>query len=233
MSFENINIFIYCGGKCGSSTLEQTFRKYNYNVIRLHYNKEFKLTHKTNRDVYDVLCENSKKNKIYIIDSYRTPLERKISSFFENIKTDLPNYDKLTIEELINVFNTKFLNNIEEYHSINEIMNHNKIPLFDSFNFTDKYIKIEKDNIVYIKLRFSDISEWNNILSSIFQKKIEVHSANLTKNKAIYDLSEKFKKSYKVPKAYINSILNNREFNVFNSEQEKISYKSYWMQKSF
>lgn len=233
MVYENVNIFVYCGGKCGSTTLENTFKKNNYNVIRLHYNGEFKIVHKYDKNIFDILDNNKKNKKLFIIDSYRTPIERKISSFFHNINVHVPNYNTLSIQQLIDIFNNKFLKSIEEYHSINEVMNYYKVPLFNTFNFNDKYISVEKDNIKYIKLRFADISEWNKILSKIFDKNIVIHPDNLTKNKNIYNLSNEFKKNYKIPKSYLEHIKNNdKEFNVFVSNDEKKKYFEDWGKKS-
>ena len=233
MSYNNINIFVYCGGKCGSSTLENTLKKNNYNILRLHSNQEFKLTYNCNRNIFDILNENKKNKKIFIIDSYRTPIERKISSFFHNIITHVPNYNTLSIQQLIDIFNNKFLTKLETYHSINEVMNYYKVPLFNTFNFNDKYISFEKDNIKYIKIRFSDISEWNKILSKIFGKNIVIHPDNLTKNKDIYNLTNEFKKNYKIPKSYLEHIkTKDREFNVFLSDDEKKKYLNNWEKKS-
>ena len=52
------------------------------------------------------------KKEIYIIDSYRTPIERKISSFFQNVLSD-------STQNIIDNFNKDYLFYIEEYHSIN------------------------------------------------------------------------------------------------------------------
>ena len=34
-AYVNVDIFVYCGGKCGSSTLEATFIKHGFKTIRV------------------------------------------------------------------------------------------------------------------------------------------------------------------------------------------------------
>ena len=120
-------------------------------------------------------------------------------------------------------YNNKYLNNLENYHSINEILDYYNLNRFDKFNFNKRYVIKEKNNIVFIKILFSDINNWDIILSKIFNKNIKIYSANLTKNKNnIYSLYEKFKKEYKIPKSYINKELKNDiEFQIYNKKSEK------------
>jgi len=128
-------VFIYCGGKCGRTTLDTTFTKNNYKTIKIHSNLYYKNVFDKNGNVFDLIDKSCINEKIYIIDSYRTPIERKISSFFQNIQIHLPNYLKMTTEEIINFFNQKLIYELEEYHPINEVLKHYNIPLFNIFKF--------------------------------------------------------------------------------------------------
>lgn len=233
MKFDKKKIFIYCGGKCGSTTLEKTFVINGFNTIRLHSNEEFKKKFNTNINIFRIIKNSSKDKKIYIIDSYRTPIERKISSFFENINSYVPDYKLIDINSLINIFNNKYLSTIEEYHSINEVMQHFNTPLFDKFDFNYKFNILEKDNIIYIKLRFADIDQWDKILSNIFNKEINLYKHNLSKDKLIIDIYNNFKNTYKVPLSYLYNIDKDKEFKIYTSHSEKIEYLRYWMNKSY
>ena len=74
-------VFIYCSGKSGSSTLLNTFKMNYYQCTKLHTNIKFEWQFK--KSIFDMIDSSCEKfDKIYIIDSYRTPIERKISSFF-------------------------------------------------------------------------------------------------------------------------------------------------------
>ena len=230
------DIFIFCGGKCGGTTLANTFSKNGFKTTHFHSftckglfesNIEF-------NDLLKVLEKSSKNKKIYLIDSYRTPIERKISSFFQNINSYLPNYSILSIEYIINLFNTQYLNELENYHPINESMTYYEVPLFKTFDFGKRYNIVEKDNQIFIKLLFKDIKKCNEILCEIFGKNIIIHSDNLTENKNVGELYTLFKSKYRVPIAYLENIATNDEqFKIYNTLEEQEEYIKYWLNNSF
>ena len=228
------NVFIHCGGKCGSTTLKKTFINNNFSAIHAHSNLEYKKTFNTKSNIFELMTISSRNyNNIFIIDVYRNPIERKISSFFENIQSHLPNYANMTMNELIDFFNNNLLNHIEGYHPINEVLTHFNMPLFTTFDFKKKFIISRKKKFVFIKLLFSDIKDWKYILSFIFKRKFIIHDANLSKNKANYKLYELFKKSYKVPKSFIvNVLVNDPEFKIYNTPEDQDKYIKYWLNKS-
>jgi hypothetical protein len=176
---------------------------------------------------------NNNKN-IYIIDSYRNPIERKISSFFENINIYLPNYYKLSVEEIIKFFDdNNFIYNLEEYHSINEILDHYNIPRFTNYDFYKKYNIYKKDNIIFIKIRFNDIKNWNIILSKIFNKNIIIQNSNLSINKIYNNIYNQFIEKYKVPKKFLEeNLANDIEFKIYNNSHEQEDYFNKWNIKS-
>jgi hypothetical protein len=234
----DLDIIVYCGGKCGSSTLHTTFKKNGFKSYKIHDNNYFKylcnvFKKDNNKTIYDVIDFNVKQNKhIYIIDSYRTPIERKISSFFQNIDRHISNYNKTT-EDIISIFNEKLLYELEEYHSMDEVMTHYGLDTFAEFDFKNKYNIIKKDNIIFIKLRLNDINEWSNILSTIFEKNITIYNENLTSNKSINKLYNEFKEIYKVPEKYLNQhLINDKKFKIYNTKKEQYDYINKWLQKS-
>lgn len=227
---DRTNIIVYCGGKCGGSTLQNTFVQNNYNSMHIHKNKVPGLnsTYDSIQSIFSIIDNLCKDNKIYIIDCYRTPIERKISSFFQNINIHIPNYNKWSIKQLINYFNNKLLYTLEEYHSINEPFEYYDIPKWNIFDFNKKYNIIEKNNKVFIKILFKDIDNWDNILSGIFEKPIKIYKCNLTKNKQINTLYSEFKKQYTVPLKYINTLKNDTEFVIYNTIPDQITYINKW-----
>ena len=229
------NVFVYCGGKCGSTTLYSTFTNNGIDTIKIHNNQYYKdITNPTN-NVFDLIELSCKKYEtVYIIDCYRSPIERKISSFFQNINSFLPEYRNLTIQKLIEFFNDTLIYEIEEYHSINEVLEYFNVPLFTEFNFEKKYNRIAKDNKIFIKILFNNIENWDIILSEIFEKNIIMVNDNLTKYKEITDIYMKFKQEYKVPKNYINNFLvNDSEFKIYNTESQQKEYIEKWLEKSY
>jgi hypothetical protein len=225
---DDLDCIVLCSGKCGSTTLSNTLEKNNFKNIKVHNKLDF-----YNQFNYDGLIEKINKNlnknlnkKFYIFDSYRNPIERKISSFFQNIQNSHDiNYKNNSIEELINIFNNNFINTIEEYHSINEILDEYKLEHFKYFDFEKRYNIIEKENLVFIKLLFKDINIWSLLLSEIFGKEISLHNGNISEHKEYYNTYIQFKKKYRVPKSYIDNILkNDKEFKIYNTEEEQKKY---------
>ena len=228
-------VFIYCGGKCVGSTLCTTFNKNEYNTIHVHSSITWVSVSQRDQSIYEVINSSHQQyNQIFIIDSYRNPIERKISSFFQNITILLPDYKNMNTLQMIVWFNSNFLNENENYHPLNEVLAHYNVPLFTTYDFYNKYnIVTTPDNKTFIKLRFKDINSWDTILSRIFDKNIIVHPDNLTANKDTYELYTQFKKLYKLPKTYIQNIINDTEFKIYNTPEEQEKYIEYWSSHSY
>ena len=86
-----VDVISMTSGKCGSTTLKTTFLKNGYKSIKTHSIDDFK---KQYDGLIELINNSSKYKKVYLIDVYRTPIERKISSFFQNIKNHIPDYKK-------------------------------------------------------------------------------------------------------------------------------------------
>ena len=229
----NIDILVMCGGKCGSSTLYSSFKNSGFKCLKIHSKYDYILQFKSD-SLYDTINLSSKCKKLFIIDSYRTPIERKISSFFQNIHTFVPNYEYLSIQKLIHIFNLKYLNTIEEYHSINSVLTNYNIPLFNKFDLKKKYNIYEKNNKIFIKILYKDIDDWDNILSKILNKKINIVNDNLSTVKSYKNIYNLFKKKYIVPKSYLKHLKNNdMEFKIYNTNEEQIAYIQKWLQRSY
>ena len=82
----------------------------------------------------------------------------------------------------------------------------------------------------FIKLLFNDISNWDVILSEIFQKQITIYKYNLTENKDIYN---SFKTQYKLPREFIyTNLIYDEEFSIYNTLEEQEEYIKYWLSNS-
>jgi hypothetical protein len=299
---DKINFFVWCSGKSGSSTLNLTLSKNYFKTIKTHSNEDF--FQNNNKNLYDFVNNNKQTNKIiYFIDSYRNPIERKLSSFFQNLNKDII----LPINDLIKKFNEKFIENesnliihfktgnsdnikllskqilenakVDELHknfirvnmmnndnlnilcnvldknkeslgiiyfkkvfinlnehcqAIDELFRHFSISeTFTNFDFDKKYGINQYENMVFIKLRFCDIDDWDKILSNIFGKEITMYSDNLSETKEYYELYKEFKDQYKIPKYFIKELLKDEHFNAYNTIEEKRKYIKYWMDRSY
>ena len=234
---ENYEVFVCCGGKCGGTTLANTFHINGYKTVHVHSSKHlgnFKSNiDLSNDNIFKVIDHNKEKQQIYIIDSYRTPIERKISCFFQKIHTYVPNYNDVSISYLIDYFNKNILDSsVGSHHSINEFLSYYNVNSIKKFNYKKKYVKREKNNIIFIKVLFSDISEWGTILSHAFGKEIKIHNANLTSEKLVADIYKTFKEKYKLPKYFLKKIKADKELNTYLQPHQVKKYIKYWHEKS-
>jgi hypothetical protein len=225
------DVIIYCGGKCGSLTLTKTFENANYNVLHTHSDIEFVYSKKEISNYYDCytvkdLITKQISDIVYIIDSYRTPIEREISSFFQNIINHSNiDYYKININILIYHFNKYLLGNIDSYHPLDI-----ETPIFNDtkFNFENEYITKKIDNKIYIKLRLKSSDKWAKILSEIFQKNIIITNENIATNKNYNNIYKEFISKYRVPNHYLKNIINDPVFLKYNLELEQLEYFKYW-----
>lgn len=235
-SYNNI-IFVYTPPKVGSTTLVSSLRlsaSNKYSIIHVH--DEIMLNYITginkNITINDLIYYNKSLGKnIYVIDVYRTPIERKMSEYFEKLSC----YHFNNSEENINMYNLdliiKRFNNLfphlgrgDHYYEKYGIEPKN-------FDFDKKYIHQVINGIHYIKLRLNDSNEWGNILSNIFNTDIVILTDYKTDNKTIGNLYNKFKSKYKLPINFYELIKTDKYFNVFLNEKEREKYLNLWENK--
>ena len=227
-------IFIYTPPKVGSTTLVTSLRislGKIYNIIHIHDETMLSvLTGINDIKINDIINYLSKKGKnVNVIDIYRTPIENKMSVFFEKIspyhfnnsETNISNY---SIERISDRFNNIFphivtCDNYLDKYDINE-----PIP----FDFEKKYTIQIINNIKYIKLRLCDVNLWASILTDIFKLEIVIINDYKTEDKGIGELYKKFKNNYKIPINYIENIKECKYFNYYNNEIERNRYLRHW-----
>ena len=228
----DIDVFVIAGGKCGSSTLKQTFTEIQLNTIKSHNPTCFK-NQFGYEGFYETIIESSKNKKLILIDAYRPPIERKISSFFHNGERKIPNFLTMTTEEQIELFNKDCLYRIEDRHIINEVYRELNIPQTKTYDFKHCYLYQIYKNIIIIKLHYNDIENWGNRLTEILKIPIKIVSDNVSTNKSYYDTYTNFLNNYKVPKHYIEDILvKDIEFKKFQTLEQQNAYIKMWLTKS-
>lgn len=231
-SHKDLDTIVLCGGKCGSSTLQFTLYNNNIKSLKMHNEEDYKIRFKYN-GLYEAIDASSKDKKFILIDSYRTPVERKISSFFQNITGYIPDYNNKSSEELIDIFNSKYLRSIENYHSINIAMDHYNVEHFTEFDFKKGYVKKEVGNIIFVKILYKYIDNWSSILSSIYNKDITMNSANIASDKPYAKVYAEFKQKYKVPRSYLEQLNHDKEFKIYNTKDEQEEYINKWLENSY
>ena len=235
---KNNIIFVYTPPKVGSTSLVSSLRislSKTFTIIHIH--DEIMLTFFTgiqNITINEIIQYNKYIGKnVYVIDIYRTQIERNISEFFEklacyhfnNTEENINNYN---IDKIINRFNSIFpYLPYNDYYT--EIFN---IPKIEKFNFRKKYLYQIVNDIHYIKLRLKDSNEWSKILTILLENEIIIVNDYQTTDKVIGKLYEKFKKEYKIPSNLLDSVKNCKYLSYYYSEKERNEYLNIWESKS-
>ena len=235
----NVNnyIFVYTPPKVGSTTLVSSLRislGKNFNIIHIHDDVMLSvLTGEHEVSVNELLnFISSNGNNVYVIDIYRTPVERKMSEFFEkispyhfnNTEDNISNYSLTRITDRFNKL-FPYLATSEHYFDKYEI----ECPI--NFDLDKKYSIQFINNINYIKLRLCDSTIWNKLLTEIFGCEIVLINDYVTENKKIGNLYRRFKEEYKLPRNYFNMLTNCKHLLFYYSETERNNYLQHWQNK--
>ena len=227
-------VFIYTPPKVGSTTLVSSLRislGNSFNIIHIHDNIMLSvLTGINNVTVNEIINYTAQKgNNVYVIDVYRSPIERKMSEYFEKLapyhfNNSEENINNYSLKRLTERFNKLFpyLANGDHYFEKFDIAN----PTH--FDFEKKYTIQILNNIKYIKLRLYDSKIWDKILSSIFQQDIVLINDYQTSNKTLGNLYKRFKDEYKIPANYIELVKECKYFNFYFSHEERKQYIGIW-----
>jgi hypothetical protein len=230
-------IFVYTPPKVGSTTLVTSLRislGRSYNVIHIHDEIMLSvLTGINNVKINDIINFLSGQGKnVYVIDVYRTPIERKMSEFFEKISchhfnNTEENISKYSIKRISNRFNKLFPHLENGDHYFEQYNIDNPIP----FDFINKFTLQLINNVKYIKLRLCDSNIWSDILTNIFKSEIVIIYDYNTENKCIGYLYKRFKQEYRLPINFFELIKECKYLNFYYDETERNNYINYWSNK--
>ena len=241
--FSNINIitiniiFVYTPVKVGSTTLVTSIRisaAEKFIVIHIHNEDCLSvLTGIKNITINDLILYNSYIGKnVYVIDIYRSPIERKISTFFEYIymhfNNSLDEINKYPLDKLITRFNNLFPHIANDDYYFEKY----NIEISKKFDFNNKFLITTQNYVKYIKLRLKDSNEWGSILSDLLETEIVVVNDHETNNKVIKDIYTKFKEEYKLPENLYELIKNDKYLNYYYSADEINIYMNEWSNKT-
>lgn len=228
----DVDVFVWCGGKCGGSTLRATFEAAGLKVLHTHGPFHFAkdVVRRDDVDLFEVFDFNVRnKARVLVVDAYRLPIERKISSFFQNLETHVPGHRGLSLAELMAVFDEKFLEILEVHHPIDRIMRHRGVPWFDSFDFERGYVLARDGGVEFLKLRFADVADWGRILSGVVGRPIAMRDANRTETKPVNELYRRFLASYRLPHGFLERhVEGDRHFRIHTTEEERAIYLRDW-----
>ena len=231
-------VFVYSAPKVGSTSIVSSLRLYGIdkiNIIHIHDEEMMKvLANITDVTVNEIILFNKYLgNDVYVINVYRSPIERKISAFFEKIGSyHFNNRDELVNNYNINKIINRF-NNIFPWISLGDhFIDKYNIKIPESFDYENKYIMLVENDIKYITLRLKDSDEWGRILTNIFGFNIHIIKDYESSNKPIKNLFNIFLESYKIPINLLNDLLNDKYLLYYYSNTEKEEYYNKWLNKS-
>jgi len=231
-------IFVYSAPKVGSTSIVSSFRIFGIeklDIIHIHDEEMLHvLANITDITINEIILFNKYLGKdIYVINIYRSPIERKISAFFEKVgsyhfNAEDSEVNKYNVTKIINRFNKIFpwLSNGDHFIDKYNI----KIP--DKFDFVNKYLLVNENNIKYITLRLKDSNEWGSILTNMFGFNIRTIKDYESSNKPIKDLYNTFKLNYKIPINFLKDVINDKYLIYYYSEDEINEYYNEWLSKS-
>jgi len=237
-SSHNNIIFVYSCPKVGSTSIVSSLRLFGIDkfcVIHIHDEEMLRVMGNISGiTINEIILYNKYLGKeVYVIDVFRCPIERKISTYFEKVGVYHFNNDdtfvnKYNIKKIINRFNKIFPHIGNGDHFIDKY----EIPLPNNFDWENKYLQIVNNGIKYIKLRLSDSNEWGTILTKLFGTKICIVKDYETSKKQIKDLYAKFKSSYKIPKNLLDEVMETSYIDYYFSPEERQEYYNKWLLKS-
>jgi hypothetical protein len=224
-----ICIIVFCPPKVGSTTLVTSLRmslgKYA-NVLHIHDEHMIGvLTGIHDITVNDLINYISlTEESLFIIDVYRTPIERKMSEYFDKLTFHFNNSEenigKYNIQILIDRFNKLFPYIATSEHYLDKYNLDNPIP----FNFETKYTLQKINNIQYLKLRLTDINVWPTILSAVFNARVVIVNDHLTSNKFLGNKYAEFKNKYRLPSNFYDQLVTDKNLLFYFDNIERTNY---------
>ena len=231
-------VFVYSQPKVGSTSIVSSLRIFGIEKIDvIHIHDETMLQVLSNiKDITinELILFNKYLGKdVYVINVYRSPIERKISTFFEKVGP----YHFNANDNEVNSYNitkiiTRFNNIFNWIGNGDHFIDKYNIKIPNNFDFINKYVLVLENNIKYITLRLNDSSEWGRILTNIFGFNIHIIKDYESSNKPIKELYYSFKHNYKIPINLLTDLMNDKYLKYYYSQYEINNYYNDWLAKS-
>lgn len=211
--YQKVIIFQY--GKVASSTIMTSQDGMGCQTIQDKYDKYLIKTH--NHEVAkDIL---SKHKNVLIINIVRLPITRNISAFYQNIDRYAPDYNNITMDNLIKIYDkaysikhtTDWMNSFFNMFNIN----------IDNFNFDtkNKYNIFSRKGNDILLLRYEDIKYTFSKILPKYGIKVS-GKCNASESKPYSISIRNFLKNYKITKNEKQKIINNTILNKYYTKNE-------------
>jgi hypothetical protein len=241
-------IVVYQMGKVGSGSITQTLIASGYNAYHVHHLRETNIEGVKSQllskgfDLPPELTTIPKIIKANILGSatnrfitlVRDPIARNISAFFHNLQilTSIPNSKEIpNVTELINVFLTQYGHEIPLNWFDNELKTVLGIDIYEyPFPKNNGYLEINFKNIhlLILKVEISDEAKIYALSNFLGGNPIKFRNSNIAEDKYYKNIYKRFQTNIRLPKDYIDTMLNSRYTNHFYSNEEISKFRLKW-----
>ena len=206
-------IYVLSGGKTGSKTLYASFKRLYPITIHTH-------------DASDVIHSTNLGKKILIVNSYREPISRHLSSFFfrfnktsqRGLLLDMNNFNILR-----DILERKLASGdfFEDYHPLVRFLAHYQKPLV--FDTTKKWDFQESvlPNVDCLMLRFDQIRKWQSQIRNVFPR-FRLVALNLSEQKEYYPFYKHFKSHYHPSPVLLSTLNRDRDLLLTYYREEEV-----------
>ena len=235
---QRLENFVWCSGRSGSTTLFNSLPNCFHTHTFLYFLNQngvdwSDIDYNYNFDLFEILNININdynSDKINIYDVYRTPIERKISAFFQYLDCVVKNNDiELLLNEARNykefysfdieritsqLFFDYFTNNvnhlIELFHFFLFLKSDNYYSFLEFGEYIDlsfkckKFHHIKKNKFTFTILKYDQIKNWPDQILKTTSQTIKINKSNASKNTSFGFLYKEFKEMLKIPKVLYN-----------------------------
>ena len=246
-------VMVFSGGKCGSTSLYATFLRYRIPVLRVHNTEHFideyapflkGVDSLHPDDILEFLLQFY--GSIIVMDVYRDPIERKVSSLFQNfsvnmgrISMTIPEWNEAVFTEQRQIFETRLMPILERRHGLDTYY-----PYFFQapFDFERGYQEMVhsvfslRHRVKFIKMRFSEMKKWPAMIAKIFgwtaEHELEMVAANQSCEKKYAAVYEFWRDHFKLSSVSVlwDHILD-PVFTKYHTVEETAAYFDKWSQR--
>ena len=242
---------VYCAGKCGSESLRDSLRASGcvpceriHNID--HFFEEFaRNTPKEVRQEYSMtrlfMEIQQQVRHLYVFDSYRNPIERKISSFFFRLdwnlysctKTKRKEWDRWTLPNKIHYFNTHYFFQRDRRNALDtEFPDFFHTPVQNGICLATLPLNTQYLPCLCIKLSFRNISQWGSQLGNLLGKEMVMVVRHRSQDYPYHKEYQEFLSHYIPTPQILYSCLEDAIFQKYNSLiEQKLYYHEWFLRK--
>ncbi len=232
-NFSQLNVLVYSGTKTGSMSLYASFKEIDNGTLGIHYDYSL-------NNLYQIsdIIQAPREEPLLIITSYRDPISRIISQYFQRTEAQIDQLSQLNtniIDDVIayirRVIDTEL---VDAWHPFleNNKRNYGGVNIYDKpFNREEGYQIYETPIVKIIILMFDRIAEWEEIIRRQTQySEFKLITVNQTNQKSISNLYTQVCNEIAIPMSILDELFEKEKDNInyFYDSDDIIKLKEKW-----